>query len=99
MAEALLVADHGQTLEIAAQPEKWYEKNPILGPYPSRGEVNAYFMAVEVLHPIVAWALPTEACIARWLPCDWRAAWQHVTIMVQAGSVNNNYQLGIGFGF
>lgn len=82
---ALLVVDHGQTLNIAKNPETFHENNPILGKHPSVAEVNRYFLAAYVLHPTVSAVLPTRQ--RRW--------WQWITIGVEAGVVAHNYSLGI----
>ena len=85
--------DYGQTLNIASHPERWEEKNPILGKHPSRSQVNAYFAASALFHPAVSAVLPTDACVGP--ICDWRAAWQWMTISVEAGVVGHNYSLGV----
>jgi len=90
---ALHVADWGQTLEIADHPEKWHENNPVLGDHPSRGQVNAYFIATGLLHPVVSYGL------RKYTPDGWVQAWQYVTIGIEVGATANNLKLGIGFGF
>ena len=86
---ALHVADWGQTLEIADHPEKWHENNPVLGDHPSRGQVNAYFIATGLLHPVVSYLLPHP----------YRTWWQYSTIALEVVVVGNNARIGIGFGF
>lgn len=90
---ALHVADWGQTLEIADHPEKWHEYNPVLGSHPSRGDVNAYFIATGLLHPVISYGL------RKYAPDGWVQAWQYVTIGIEIGAVANNASIGIGFGF
>jgi hypothetical protein len=55
---ALHVADWSQTLHIIKPHNGLHETNPILGPYPSRGDVNAYFVGTALLMGVVAHALP-----------------------------------------
>jgi len=86
---ALHVLDWGQTLDIADHPEKFYERNPILGEHPSRGEVNRYFAAGMVLHPVVSYLLPRP----------YREWWQYSTIGLEMVVVGNNARIGIGMGF
>lgn len=86
---ALHVADWGQTLEIADHPEKWHEHNPVLGSHPSRGEVNAWFIATGLLHPVVSYALPRP----------YREIWQYSTIVLEIGVTAHNASIGIGIGF
>ena len=40
---ALHLIDWAQTRQIAAQPDKWLELNPLLGQHPSRAKVNIIF--------------------------------------------------------
>lgn len=80
----LHTADWLQTLEIA-ESERLYERNPILGRHPSRGEVNRYFIATGILHVVLAKALPPK-------PRHW---FQGVTISMEAGCVGMNYNLGV----
>ncbi len=90
---ALHVVDWGQTLEVSNHPEKYHEHNVILGKHPSRGEVNAYFIATGLLHPVVSYGL------RKYTPDGWVQAWQYVTIGIEVGATANNFKLGIGFGF
>lgn len=45
---ALLVIDWGQTRYIAKHPNRFYEKNVLLGKHPSVRAVNAYFIGALV---------------------------------------------------
>lgn len=87
-----MAIDYGQTLDIASNPQ-WKETNPILGEHPTRSEVTRYFAVAAVLHPTISALLPTDKCLGP--VCDWRKAWQWVTIGVEAGYVAHNYSLGI----
>ena len=93
VALAFIAVDYGQTKTIARNPQQYHETNPILGEHPSVGQVNAYYIATAVLHPTLAALLPTDHCIGP--ICDWRAAFQWVTIAVEAGYVAHNYSIGI----
>lgn len=86
-AAALHLADWSQTLRIA-EPGGWYEKNRILGPDPSRSDVNAYFAGTAVLLLVLASALP-----------EYRTALLTGWITVGIVSVGNNLALGIRIGF
>lgn len=85
MFQAVLVADWAQTRQIAQQPDKFREKNPILGATPSAGRVDAYFLAAGALH----WVISEN------LSPDWRERWQLMTIIIQTGTVYQNYQIGL----
>lgn len=86
---ALHVADWGQTLDIADHPGEFYERNPVLGRHPSRGEVNRWFLLTGLLHPVVSYVLPKP----------YREAWQYVTIGLEIYCVGSNYLVGIGYGY
>jgi hypothetical protein len=89
----LHVVDWNQTLYISDHPNEYRERNGIIGDHPSRGRVNAYFIATGLLHPAISYGLKKYA------PDGWSEAWQWVTIGVEAGTVTNNASIGIGFGF
>lgn len=91
---SLLAVDWGQTRTIARNPQLYYEQNRFLGDHPSVAAVDKYFIGMMVLHPIVSVLLPTDAHIGS-MHFDPRAAWQYVTIGIEAGAVANNYSIGI----
>lgn len=82
----LHAADWRQTRTIA-KDDRFVEVNPILGPEPSTGEVDRYFLATALLHTAIAYNLSPE----------WRKGFQYVTIGVQATAVGHNYRLGVKF--
>lgn len=86
---AVAVADWGQTLCIANNPDRFYETNPLLGIHPSRGRVNTYFPIVIGLHTAVAVALPPT--YRRW--------WQLIWIGIETGTIMNNASMGIKLDF
>jgi hypothetical protein len=81
--------DLKQTHEIAANPNKYFEHNPILGDHPDSAQVNTYFAATAIAHYY----------IARKLDSDWRELFQYVTIGFESRSVFRNFSLGIGGSF
>lgn len=85
----LHVMDWLQTRHIANNPDKFHEKNPILGTHPAVEQVDTYFAATGLLHYYVASILPAE----------YRKGFQYITIGMQAKSVSNNIALGIKFNF
>lgn len=86
---AAAVADWGQTLCIANNPDRFYETNFLLGRHPSSDRVNIYFPAAIVLHTVVAVALPPK----------YRRAWQLVWIGIETSMVLNNASIGIKLDF
>lgn len=85
---ALHVIDWGQTLHTA-ESDDYYERNPVLGENPSRGEVNTYFALTGLAHYAVSRALPPR----------YRRVWQYVTITNQAVAVGNNFRIGVKIRF
>jgi len=75
------VIDWGQTLEIARQPNRYYEMNPILGKHPSVGNVNLYMATSLIVHPMISYFLPKK----------YRKAWQYISIGISGGCVINNF--------
>ena len=85
----LLLVDMLQTLDIAENPDKYHETNPILGKHPSKEEVYTYFASALVLNYL--------AC--KYLPDPWWKVQQVIQIGVSVAAVSNNISLGIGFSF
>lgn len=86
----LLVIDWRQTLVIARNPQRWYERNPALGEHPSVARVNAWFalMAAGVLG--IAW-------LCRGLP-DVFVVFASTVVVAEVICVVNNWRLGIRIG-
>lgn len=90
----LHVMDWLQTRQIAANPDRWHETNPILGEHPSKGKVDAYFATTLIAHTAISYLLPKEVdALGYKVPA--RNIWQMVWIGVEAGYVAHNYSLGI----
>lgn len=85
LAEAVIVGDWQQTLNIARNPQKYSEVNPILGPHPSSEQVNSLFWTWAVMHPLITWVLPRE----------WRDDWQWVTIGIEGTCFFINLRSGL----
>lgn len=69
---ALLVLDWRQTLAIARNPAKWYERNPGLGKHPSVGRTNTWFLGAVLFALGAAWALqgyPAIFCVGAGTAC------------------------------
>lgn len=85
----LHVADWLQTLQIADNPDRYYEKNKVIGNHPTRGRVNTYFATTLLLHTGVSYLLPPK----------YRRVWQVVTIGIEGNVAVNNYNIGLRFKF
>ena len=62
LASAVMIADWGTTRNLTAryQEGRW-EMNPILGPYPTRSQVDRHFIIGLATIWTVGWLLPREA--------------------------------------
>ena len=85
----LHTADWAQTRNIARNPDKRHEQNSILGSHPSTSQVDQYFVATAALQFVIAYYLPVE----------WRAPFQYVTIGIEGGAVAHNFSIGISARF
>lgn len=83
------IIDWGQTLDIVANPDEYYETNPILGKHPSKNDVHLYFTSLIASHLLITHLLPTK----------YREPWLSGTLMVSVGYINNNYSLGLRINF
>ncbi len=83
------IIDWGTTLDIASNPDEYWEINPVLGKHPSRGEVNRYF-AASVLSKIL---------ITHLLPSKYRKWWLGLNIGISGYMVKNNYKIGLKMDF
>lgn len=86
---AIHILDWGTTLDIADNPSKYYEYNPILGRHPSREKVNLFFAAGIPLHLGITYALPKR----------WRPYWQYFSIGMNGICVINNFSIGLKLSF
>lgn len=86
---AILIADYGQTMNAARHPDRFIERNLILGEHPSTAAVSAYFLSVAIIHPVISY----------YLPPTYRKWWQYITIGVEVGYVTHNFAAGVGIGF
>ena len=96
----LYVVDYRQTIWISENPHTplgngWTiynhhkESNFILGPNPSRGDIDKYFISTYALTTFAVWILPEK----------WSHGLQAGVISIEIYAVNNNYQLGVEFNF
>ncbi|MFL6565119.1 MAG: hypothetical protein ACJ8G5_09335 [Burkholderiales bacterium] len=88
-AVAALAVDWGQTRHIAKNPNRFSEQNPILGPSPAVGKVDAYFVG----------AIVGTVALAHALPSDWRQMFLAGVLTVELGVVQQNRSLGIKMAF
>ncbi len=83
--QGIHIMDWGTTLDMARQPDKYHEINPILGKHPSVGKVNLYMGLSAIGHMAVSYALPEKI----------RPYWQYITIGISSACVINNFNVGL----
>jgi len=99
VAIGLTIVDWGQTLYIADNPDRFYEKqNFLLAKHPSRGSVNLYFGLSVIGKTALVHILPRDYNLWGWNIKPRRIA-QSVYIGVSGANVYRNYTLGIKVGF
>lgn len=86
---AFHIADWGQTRNIANNPDKYHERNPLLGKHPSIKRVDTHFVVGALVHIGVAYILPRTT----------REAFQYVTTGFEAAVVFNNNRVGLRVDF
>jgi hypothetical protein len=82
---ATLAVDWGQTRHIAKNPDRFYEKNRILGANPSVGKVDAYFLG----------AMVGTVAVAQLLPRDYRRLFLAGTLSMELSVIEQNRSIGI----
>lgn len=97
VALVLLAVDWRQTVTIARNPARWYERNPLLRWWMRRAVDRLHLpeAGVHVHFALSAWLIVSVAAvIAWWWPVHligWAALW----VAVEGWMVRNNYRLGI----
>ncbi len=88
---ALIVVDWGQTRsfldKVLPDGRRYHELNPVLGPSPSVGRLNACVGFATIAHAAVSLALPRP----------YRTWWQAAGITLQATNVGRNAIIHGGF--
>ena len=92
---ALLLVDYGQTADISDSPE-FYERNPVLGKYPSVQQVRWYFFGCAVGHAGIALILPRSFGVGD-IEIPIRELWQYTWIGIEGVTTIGNASLGIGW--
>ncbi len=87
--QTLRLIDFSQTLQIARQPERYSEINPIMGKHPSTEKVCVYFVTYMI----------GSFAISYFLPEPYRTAWQSINIVLQFPVIAHNFNVGLGIRF
>lgn len=85
----LLIADWAQTRQISRHPNRWSEQNPVIGSHPSTRRVDTYFISSIAIGYLLLDAMPSE----------YRNAAINAGIVLEAGVVGHNLNLGLGINF
>lgn len=80
------VVDWRQTRVIAANPDKYEEKNPVMGSHPSKAKVDLIF-GLQVA---------ANLAIAHVLPSNYRKMWLGAGIALSVYCIANNVGIGVG---
>jgi len=86
---ALHIADWRQTRYITEHPQIYREMNPLLGPHPSKAEVDRFFLLTGI----------GTYLIADYLQGDTRTTFLSVFSVLKFSAVYNNYSIGIKLEF
>ena len=86
---ALHIVDWSQTRYIAKHDNYYESFNSVLGPRPSVGAVNMWFLGTGIAQPIIASLLPTE----------WRRIWIGAGIGMEFALTTHNSAIGIKMDF
>ena len=83
---AAQVIDWRQTRQIAEQPERFHEVNPLIGRHPNISRVDLYFVA----------SFAVKLGVAHVLPSEWRKVWLGTMAVGSMCLVIHNDSVGIG---
>uniref|UniRef100_A0A6M3L3N3 Uncharacterized protein n=1 Tax=viral metagenome TaxID=1070528 RepID=A0A6M3L3N3_9ZZZZ len=87
--QTLRFIDFKQTLQIAENPDKYSERNPLLGEHPSKEKVYLYFISGAIGHFMISYFLPEP----------YRTAFQASNIVLTLPVIAGNFQIGLGVRF
>jgi hypothetical protein len=79
-----LIVDWSQTRYIIKHD--YHEHNPILGSYPSQGDVNTYFATAIILNTALYWILPEKI----------KPYWYGGLTALEVAVITNNATIGVG---
>ncbi len=98
--QGLHIIDWGQTLNIADNPDEYYETNNLLKEHPTRSQVNVFMLITAVGHFGISWVMPNNITFDIF-GCELnpRTIFQTLTIISTAYTVGNNYNIGLRMAF
>jgi hypothetical protein len=88
--QALHLVDVVQTYKIASQPDRFYEKNHILGRHPSKTDVIVWGVATSVVHAALIYHMQEQNVDPRFIKFV-----QYVSITHKGVMVYKNFKLGL----
>jgi hypothetical protein len=84
-----IVIDWAQTRYIADNPDRFIETNNVLGPHPTTGEVNAYFVKL----------LAFQNGVYYFLPENLKPVWTTGALVYWVDLISDNREIGIRMQF
>ncbi|MGB8408714.1 MAG: hypothetical protein WCE58_02235 [Gallionella sp.] len=84
-----LAIDWAQTRGFLREPQRYSERNPLLGAHPEQSHLDAAIILTGTVHYLFAKTLPEK----------YRATFQYISIGVEVGAVAHNYSIGISAKF
>lgn len=83
------IGDWGQTRNIARNPQKFHEINPLLGKHPSTGDVDKHFAREEIVGLLTAMGIDPK----------YRHLYQNSLSILEALLLHNNQKIGLKMDF
>lgn len=81
----LVIVDWRQTYYISESPEKFEERNTILGKHPDKKSIDRYHIIATLLHTALIHVAPQK----------WREPLQYISIALEGETVIHNARIGI----
>ena len=93
--QVLHAVEMGQTLDLARQPERYYEAyNPLLGKHPSTERVYVWGVTSSLAHAGISFLLPSKVDL--WgMKVPVRTIFQAVSIGWTGSMVGHNFDIGL----
>ena len=84
-----LQAANGKSIIVNGEEMHYYEKNPIMGEYPSRGKINRFFFASHAFNTGMVLILPKKI--------GW--GWAIGVTVIETGYIRRNRAIGLQIKF
>jgi hypothetical protein len=88
--QSLHIIDTAQTIQISRNPDKYVEKNPILGKHPSTTSVIVWSVATSVIHGGIIYGLEKVDA-----PNWFIKTVEYISIAEKGNAVYTNFKIGL----